>query len=305
MKKLFGIACIFLLVFVICGCAGSGTARKDDVPADKVVLEDLQNSLIQMHTNYYGYDIAINSWSVDKSKSEEDTYTATVSVLAESQFAELHFLADILYTKYDQGWQMDECNWEFSSYDVVAYPDEALQASLIAAQGLDDLSEREITMQDGSFICRGYKKEAWNVFVDVEFMTEAVWNYDFNTDTWVFGGQQGENQKFRFQDTLEGSWPLDGAVNAGTMTISNVTDNAFDLSVESEYFTAKTVRVEVDGESWDINDDCFLVLGLTDASGRYDINASFYKTKHTYQNTYTSRWFIYRGDVDTAVAYIG
>lgn len=310
MKKKFAVLCICFLVFIICGC--TGTPLKDDVPKDEIVLADLQNSLTQTHMNQYGYDIRINSWSVEKSKSEEDTYTATISVLAESQYAEFHYLADILYTKYDQGWRLDECNWEFSFYDIVVYPDETLQASLTAAQGLEDLSEREITMKDGSFICRGNKKEAWNVFVDVEFVIEAVWNYNLYTDTWEFEEQRGENQKFYFKDTLEGNWPLEDAVNAGTMTISNVTDNAFDLRVESSYYTTKTFRVEVDSESWDINDDCFLVLGLTNPSGEHELNVSFYKREHTYQEkyyepgySYTSRWFIYLGDVADAVAYIG
>lgn len=310
MKKKLAVLCVFFLVFIICGC--TGTTHKDDGPKDETVLADLQNSLTRTHRNQYGYDIRINSWSVEKSKSEEDTYTATISVLAESEYAQLHYLADILYTKYDQGWQMDECGWEFSSYDVVAYPDETLQASLTAAQGLEDLSEREIIMKEGSFICKGNKKEAWNIFVDVEFAIEAVWNYNLHTDAWEFAEQRGENQKFCFKDTLEGTWPLAEAVNAGTMTISNVTDNALDFCLKSRYYTTETFHVEVDGESWDVNDDCFLVLELTNPSGTNEINVSFYKREHTYREkyyepgySYTSRWFVYLGDVSAAAAYIG
>lgn len=337
MKRALPLILVFVLCLSLCACGGSSNVSETTetisktptpeasiatAPENQMILADLQNSLRQNHMDAYGYEVTMHDFSVVKSKTEDDLYTAELSVLAESQFAEFSYIANVEYTKYDQGWLMDSCTWELSNHTVTKYPDETLRTSLLSAQGLADLDDVEFITEGNTIICRGSMNKDLNVYLDIKSEIQAVWTYDLYSNSWILEDSLDEKCTFAFNERLEGEHNLEKMYGSGTMTISNVYDRGFDLQITTDRYTTETFSVWVDSESWDIDDNAFLSLYLVnpvvqyngESTGDFYISVTFYTDMHMYYDTpnmmsghsYTSRWFMYLDNSSyISTAYLG
>ena len=88
-----------LCCFLLCACGAK-------TPGDKMIKQDLEASLAESRSA-----LTLTEWKTDKCITENKTYSASAAVTAESDYAIYHLTAEMKYTRYDQGWQMDSCQW--------------------------------------------------------------------------------------------------------------------------------------------------------------------------------------------------
>mgnify|MGYP003310929662 CR=1 FL=1 len=250
MRKIF--TSILLCCLTLCGCAKdtpespevtiSGYSA-ETVSSDKLST-DLQSSLNEFHQSNFDCLLNILEISVLKSLTEEKTFTATIDVSAESQYAVFQYIADITYTKYDQGWAMDNCTWSLMEYTAIRYPDANGVLQLKQESGVAQQEEISLTFENGIINYRGKDIINWSPIANCSKEIELSWYYTPYNDWWTTPGigWDSEGEKCTLSSTLEGTWQL----GKGDMaTISNVSDSGFDLEIKAAHYETDVFHVEV------------------------------------------------------------
>ena len=184
--------------------------------------------------------------------TEDKTYTATVNVVANSQYAEFQLNADVAYAKFDQGWEMTNCTWTENAYQLVRYPDEDDMTKIINAS--EELTEANLIPQTCSEMATDLEQITYtgdfsqtvNAHVSRSGEIVSQWNYEKDTDTWRFVDRQ-ENLEYTLTD-IEGEWESEAARMSrmdGVISISNYTGSGFDT--RSSMYHTDTVHVTYQG----------------------------------------------------------
>lgn len=245
MKKCFaltvglGLSCVCLLS----ACSSSS-------PEDSQILEDLKSEIV----NYKNF-LSVEDFEVEQSKTEKDTYSATLKVTASSSYADFDMLADVEYLKFDQGWDITECNWTEVGHIVVSYPDETEMTSMvnsderIASKELGNQTCVESVNNNDTITYTGAVEQTINQFVSLSGEVTSTWIYNPDNDLWeVDLGQTVNNLRYSLKN-IEGVWQNYNGEDE--IIISNVTDTGFD--VESISLQTGTFHVEQAEDSGYIN----------------------------------------------------
>lgn len=212
-----GMSCICLLS----ACSGSA-------PQDSQILEDLQSEVV----NYKEF-LSVEEFEVEQSKTEKDTYSATLKVKASSTYADFDMRADVEYLKYDQGWDITECDWTEQGYTVVSYPDETEMTSIVnsdekmISKELGNQTYVEVVGNGDTITYTGTVEQTINPFVSLSGEVTSTWIYNPNNDLWEVDSSQIVDDFQYDLKNIEGVWKNSNGDDE--IIISNVTDTGFDI----------------------------------------------------------------------------
>ena len=172
---------------------------KQDVPSDEAIADDLRSSLAT--ENQYA---EITGIEMVKSLSEEGKYSATFTVQAATKYADWTYEADMKYTKYDQGWMVDDVDWKNGQYERVRLPevDEMVEYAgdyLLSHEVYSDVWFTEyLVPMESATASFGYNTTvdddvlefSWNgtehlKHADVPHVFNSLWYYEPTIDNWT------------------------------------------------------------------------------------------------------------------------
>lgn len=89
-----------------------------DAPSEDVIRADVESALYDRNPH-----ISLVEMKTVKSLTQENTYEITLHLSGESRYANWKYEVNLFYTKYDQGWIIDELEWNSENYERVRVPD--------------------------------------------------------------------------------------------------------------------------------------------------------------------------------------
>lgn len=225
----FSVALCVTLMLTACGSGNK------NAPDKATLEEDLSSSL----ADYKGF-LSLGSYEIERSMTEDSNYTATIDIVAEaaSGCAEYRLTADVSYTKYDQGWSLDDCELTEEGYEIIEFPSE------VEVPDWDSLAGEGTKIMTKSISVEVYDEEDGVVvhkepYEDIQEQYEeygntfSYWNYRNDSDTWencdnMSIGPSSECIKFELTQSIAGTWRTYTPTDS-TAIISNVTNTSFDL----------------------------------------------------------------------------
>ena len=178
-------------------------SNQEQIPTNALIQADIQSALAQEN----GY-ATITDLEIIKSKTGDTSYSATVSITAETKYADWIYEVDMYYTKYDQGWIMDSTVWISENYTLSRFPSNEYLTGRVN-EVLSTMSDQYSTLvpvsgaikntgENGDTVC--LENEClvyeWDVFVqllhgDYTQHYRSYWSYAKETDSWEL--QEKEN----------------------------------------------------------------------------------------------------------------
>lgn len=248
-----------------------------DSPKQSQIEDDLESNLADFRSF-----LTLNSFEIAQSLTENRNYSATIDVVAMSEYAEFQLSADVSYTKYDQGWSMDDCTWTETSYQITNYPTESTIASWIEA---DDSLTSHFTKY-GECNSTQLTESGYGAFTYIQsvedtagsYMTRTIdlislWNYDSESDEWSWSSLDTEYGTPTLSG-VDGTWiPTFGSVSQ-SITISNISssNDAFDVT----YNTYDGFNVSDETQTYRlVYDDDTGYYSYSSSSGRHYVEVAF------------------------------
>ena len=180
-----------ILGVLLTGCSGGSK------PSNKQILEDLEKSFSEEKSSNAEV-MDIDKFQVELSESGEKTYVANLLVTAKSKsgYAEIYWTADIEYFKYDQGWRMEDCDWDYESdaFKVVKYPNKAELTEIITKLLDTDikLEKFEILKNESKINCQVRTSVDWCEYASGELVSHLTLEYSRYSDSWI--DEYGKNR---------------------------------------------------------------------------------------------------------------
>ena len=232
MKKLK----LTLIFFILCSALTLLLTACDNgnKPSNKQILEDLSKNF------EYDYDF-INKFDeieIELSTTGKNIYIAEVNATAKAKYADFTWEVKVEYSKYDQGWKMEECEWGDYEYKQTRYPSEKEIKEIISEINIPTYSKSNITYEEGIIKYSFEYDVDWSKYAYGSTTSVVLLKYIATYDRWEYQTSESKNNNFILSKKLEGKYKL---VDPGTketygyVTIQNVTNTSFDLSVESKY----------------------------------------------------------------------
>lgn len=173
------------------------TGATVDAPSEKTIQADLLTALAKENQL-----VTLTNAELIKSLTDEEHYSATMSVTAKSKYADWRYEAEMSYTKYDQGWMVDDITWNSGHYTVVRTPepedmeeyvcnyrdeseiaDYSYASYMIPMHNTSISSESYDTTSDPIITCFWDGIGQWQHAVANYFFT-SQWEYSPQTDGW-------------------------------------------------------------------------------------------------------------------------
>lgn len=222
----------------------------DPAPSKAMVEQDLKAALAE-----HNEGAKIKKQEIVKSLTEDNSYFVTLSVDAGTQYTDWQYEVDMSYTKYDQGWMLDDVRWTTKSSVLARTPNESQMAALaddIFSTHKSEKLNKLVGIKGGKVsgenpLENGALSFSWSNEVvykhgvaNAKYTSE--WCYDSKTDSWsivkakkyadtyVEGLQIVETlEKVKVTKDFTGTWSL---LNGNPITISNFSANGFDAQWE-------------------------------------------------------------------------
>lgn len=261
--------------------------NENATPSEAQIYSDLENSLASKNGSF-----SIDSTQIIKSLTGEGTYSVTLAVTAKSQYADWEYEAEMLYTKYDQGWMNDSIEWNNESYNPTRFPD---------VQTMTDHAKTYLPVHAGysDYWIKTYMSDIIDPTIDYRFNFElqtfalhfcwdtyelscfskelyqltSVWQYDPTQDNWILATEYVSSEsQGRFPKEsidLNGSW----TVYDTTFSFSNFTWDKFDFSAQGCIEDWQTFRRTDDWNSPVLPNPTFGDIAYINDSGNYIIVA--------------------------------
>lgn len=264
MKKTLALllAAVILLLFVACGSNGSlavdvelpNNGKKG--PSADAIQADAASTLAEI--NPYA---SLTGIETVKSLTEDGNYEITLQVSATTKYADWQYQISMYYTKYDQGWMLDNTNTDDAVYTIVQYPQLDEMLTLINEQ----FPNQSISFQNA--VPASYGSVTFGGTLDPE-MIQFVWTKVYECmhgsytvdylSYWAYNPELDEWELVPYNETenedpcllqtrnlvecssdFSGTWSKAGFT---TFTISNFTGDSFDAQWDenSAHFTIST-----------------------------------------------------------------
>lgn len=208
MEKTFALLLALLLCLALCACGSDDIANDDvtandnapaqiqesDIPSKDLIQTDLEKALLAK--NEYA---AMTDFETVKSLTGEGSYEITLSVKAETKYADWTYEVDMDYRKYDQGWMVDDVSWGSGHYEQVRIPD----ADTMQTYAKEYLLSREdyyedyfLSVENGAVNLESDSSTGSNMlvytwdaieeesFYDIMYEVATWWEYNPGIDNW-------------------------------------------------------------------------------------------------------------------------
>lgn len=176
-------------------------------PSVDTLNNDLESSLTD-----YCYFLNLDEYIIERSITEDRTYSAVVSASAHSQYADFMLTGNIGYIKYDQGWFYNNCIWDITGFKVNSWPTEDDMNSFLAnrASQVDDYLKQpeyySLTNDGDTYLFyEGTINSIFSDFVGIEGDIVSIWEYNFQNDTFEFK-RDNSSVKLTLLHDIEGTW---------------------------------------------------------------------------------------------------
>ena len=223
------------MLFLFTACSTDESVK---VPGTDLIQTDIQNSLSEYHAMQGACALTMQDHQLTKSLTEDKTYTAEYNVTAESKYAQFHYVANISYTMYDQGWSMNSCEWTYVDYKVIRYPCENDLEDLENLQEVEALVNPVFTADANFVLATSLITADWSTYATGSAERITRWTYNSYSDRWDYVDTVIHNNKVQLTDA--GIEFLNEALD-----ISNFTETGFDVTFENEVFRADSTFVGI------------------------------------------------------------
>lgn len=243
------ILAILAALLLLAGCSHVVPASETDDPAQEevtyggiphdVLFDGLQSTLSEVYPF-----LTLTDFSVDQSQTEEKSFTASITATAEGVYAEDTLSGFCSFTKYDQGWSIDSCDWEITDSRITNWPDlESDDADLIPSllesrenyyfhSSLNPFSGPEYTVWENDGDCSLIGKGIDTMYgygYQITMNTVSFWSYDAETDAFVFSGDRVEGGNTTLTADFTGKY-YDRNTTYKEFTITEQTDNSLTVT---------------------------------------------------------------------------
>ncbi|BFK23202.1 hypothetical protein F300043A5_14970 [Massilimicrobiota timonensis] len=271
MKKILKI--ILYLSFVLILVSGCGNSSQPD---NDSIKNDLKTSLKE-----YKDFLTLNDYKIDKSKTDDKTFTATIDVTANGQYATHSLIANIFYTRYDQGWQMDACDWSDVEFSITNYPqsEEIMQWS--------DYIDKNVTIQDingDNGILMVHRIINTDISKFIHIADEETKNYEYNPENgfWNEGITENMDRKVSVDKEIEGTYY---SISEGMVAkISNVNGDTFKFSIKGVEQSKWMYEDVFKAAGWDSKPNEFFFERQTDTNYRVSFASQLTVDGEIYNN---------------------
>lgn len=233
-------------------------------PSADIIQEDVTKELAKKNPN-----AVLTGVETIKSLTEDEKFEITLSIFAETSYAEWTYEADMSYIKYDQGWMVDNIDFISEAYTMTGIPtgEEMTEIANNFFSSYDDERLRDLAgIENGNVILDDHNKVfdnasqtyvyaeygeriiyRWDGHINYKHGTEAVsysskWEYDADSDSWNLMELENPdsyrfcgyvifkiNDNFSIHSDFSGEWELE---NGNPFIISNFTAEHFTASWE-------------------------------------------------------------------------
>lgn len=224
---------------VITAVAALLSSCGETAPAKSQVEEDLAYSL----SSDYPF-LTFSSMEITQSLTGDGSYTATVDVQAEGTYARHDLVADISYLLYDQGWDITDCSWTESGYEVTSYPSPEEMTSIVcASEAFDDAyrNQEYVSMEcldTKDILFQGSVVNDECPYVLRTCTVQSIWTYDAVSGGWTFYSMDEPEWEYDIS-RLEGTWPTN--LSDSSITISDITEDGF--VIDWHFYNIGPIRV--------------------------------------------------------------
>ena len=226
---------VLFICIVFAGCSAKG-------PDSAMVKSDLTINL----QSYYPF-LSLESYTVEQSMTNDSYYTASASVVAHSEYAQYNLNTNISYTKYDQGWRCDYCDWAITNCVVNNWPTEAQMEDLVYERSL----EVEDYLQDPAYstlnndgqltlMYEGTVNSEYEDFIGINGNIVSYWNYSPEEGNFLFDKDDTEIV-FSLTKNMEGTWKDLNPNHSWTSSYYVITDQ------EGDHFTLEVTKENIKG----------------------------------------------------------
>lgn len=263
-----------LLIFVVIILSITGCSNGSKEPSEDLIKSDLESSL----TKYKDF-LTLSDYKVDKSKTENNTFTATIDVTANGQYATHKLSSNVVYTKYDQGWQMDKCTWKERDCEINNYPssDEIMNWINYSDKGV---IIKEIDGDNGVLnITRAIETIVANY---IHILDEEIETYNYNSEIGIWEYEKTENngRTITIDKELEGTYY---SIEKGTIAqISDVSEDSFRFAIKGIEQNNWEYNDIFKAEGWDSNE--FRFENSTDSKQKVSFTSQLTYDGQTYYN---------------------
>lgn len=223
-----------------------------NAPSEDKIMEDLKEALRSKneHATLTGVETV-------KSLTEDSAFTITVAVTAETKYADWTYEANMNYTKYDQGWMLDNTNWTTADYIVMRVPENEEMTAYVSsffASSDDEWLNKYADISHGTIYADNVDSSNQITFSwinqkklmhgELAETYTSIWDYTPKTDSWILASdpEDDDETSIHMQQRMVTS-RVDFSGQWSGLSISNYTGEEFDLlwNGENIHFT-KTSR---------------------------------------------------------------
>lgn len=224
MKKVLTLILTMTLLLIFCAC-GSRDSEKADVnlpnngkkgPSKDVIQADLENALHEIP------NAVLTGVSTEKSLTEDNRYEITLQVSAATNYADWQIDCDMSYTKYDQGWMLDDIDWNSKNYVIARTPDSNTLSDIANNTEVSVYYNDILPVENGVIDTRnveglGIIELSWTKTMEYLHAQcvgkyTTLWLYDETIDDWVFTpcddgfGFYSDEEITPYQVDFTGTW---------------------------------------------------------------------------------------------------
>ena len=247
MKRMISLLLVLAMILCLCACSKTGK----DAPSDELLWTDMEDALVMKNSH-----ATLTELEIIKSLTEEGRYEATLTLTAQTKYADWTYEADVSYRKYDQGWAIDDVavsdgSWQIARMpqkeDMADYAQELLYRMCIDSFYVDALvSDSFDIISDSSQVSDTIiiYYETYTKCLHAEEYTahEDVWGFEPTEDQWLpASGTNPDDYEVIHSNSYVIDLDITTNLNGqyGNVTISNFTGDSFDASWfdETYHFT--------------------------------------------------------------------
>ena len=225
MKKIITILLIVLMLLPMASC---GSKRPDD--------EEILNSIRMEH---FGRDMVITDFQILLSFSEDKEYSATVSFNEQKKYSETEYEFYVYFTRYDQGWAMDDYDCTVLGTRMTYVPDDEFMSEMVKEVLPDaQINTDNFYVGDDYFTYENKYSEDYK-YCTAEVVEEYRWDYDSNYDEWI---PETLSDTYAYTDKNELYTPKDIDLSG---------DYVYEYSYATFTTAKRTITVSIENFSWE------------------------------------------------------
>ena len=313
MKKLLSYLMSVSIVFTLCACNDTSRDSLHTLsPQEKPTAdthanspsEDLIHLDLEATIAIENEHARITETEIVKSLTADSTFSISLTVVAETEYVDYEYEVDMTYTKYDQGWMLDDAQWNTVSHQIARFPDETSMAEYVAnylpnhkiyntyySDFLLPIDDPYLFVNSDNTLTFDWTGTAPLLHAEEKHPFTTQWEYNYEIENWILMGDGAESDfDYRIEHNNK-TVSLEPNYDLNFSGVWKGETNIFGLSM-IENAPDATAEINISNFSWDKFDATFnytvVDFGDTIVEGKY---GAHYNVEGTHIET-TSDHFV-------------